>query len=137
MENGGSKDSKKQEVRIPPQRGQIKLKILQKAAKKIKNVIKLAAGLGRKDQGHHGSSSSTSSHGSTYNSKGHSDTWTRKLMEAAIFRVWKSSVVLTFSFFLFLIIVHNSLFFFSLNYIIDIGELEVINGASQLGVCQF
>ncbi|PON64317.1 hypothetical protein TorRG33x02_273390 [Trema orientale] len=75
MENIGNKSSKKPEVRIPPQRGQIKVKIFQEAAKKVKNVAKMAAGLGKKVTGHHGSGSSTSAtpHGSTYNSEGHSD----------------------------------------------------------------
>lgn len=70
MENGANKSGKRQEVRIPPPRGQIKIKIFQEAAKKVKNMVKMAAGLGKKVHDHHGSSTSTTPHGSTYNSEG-------------------------------------------------------------------
>ncbi|CAK7325556.1 unnamed protein product [Dovyalis caffra] len=54
-------------VRIPPQRGQIKAKILKGLVQKVKNVVSVA-GLARRG-GVNGSSASTS----TYTSEGHSD----------------------------------------------------------------
>ncbi|GMN51187.1 hypothetical protein TIFTF001_020341 [Ficus carica] len=48
MENGENKNEKKKEVKLPPQRGQIKVKIAKEAAKKIQNVAKVATGKGTK-----------------------------------------------------------------------------------------
>lgn len=48
MENGENKNEKKKEVKIPPQRGQIKVRIAKEAAKKIQNVANVATGKGKK-----------------------------------------------------------------------------------------
>ncbi|EXB30384.1 hypothetical protein L484_001751 [Morus notabilis] len=45
--NGDNKTEKKPEVRTPPQRGQIKVKIFKEAAKKVQNVAKVASGIGK------------------------------------------------------------------------------------------
>ncbi|KAL5733394.1 hypothetical protein ACOSQ2_033086 [Xanthoceras sorbifolium] len=75
MENGGNNSPRGGGggARVPPKRGQIKVKIFAVAVEKVKAVTRLMKNIGGNHHGGATSSSTTTPPQSAYTSEGHSD----------------------------------------------------------------